>query len=65
MAYNVQVVRRWPVILTGAINDTIYRQNKLCDEEGPDARAAVEEGAEIIRNISRIKAEMSKDRVMQ
>jgi len=65
MAHNVQVVRRWPVILTGVVNDTIYRQNKFRDEGGPDTHAAVEEGAEIIRNISRIKAEMSKDRVMQ
>ena len=53
------------MILTGVINDTLYRQNKLRDEGGPDVQAAVEEGAEIIRNISRIKAEMSKDRVMQ
>ena len=65
MAINVQVVRRWPVILTGVINDTIYRQNKFRDEGGPDAQVVVEEGAEIIRNISRMKAEMSKDRVMQ
>jgi hypothetical protein len=65
MANNAQVVKRWPVILTGVINDTIYRQNKFRDEGGPDVQAAVEEGAEIIRNISRIKAEMSRDRVMQ
>jgi hypothetical protein len=65
MAYNIQVVRRWPVILTGVINDTLYRQNKLRDEGGPDIQAAAEEGAEIIRNLSRIKSEMSKDRVME
>lgn len=53
------------MILTGVINDTLYRQNTLREDGGPEVQAAIEEGAEIIRNLSRIKAEMSKDRVMQ
>ena len=53
------------MILTGVINDTLYRQNKFRDEGGSDVQAAIEEGAEIIRNLSRIKSEMSKDKVME
>jgi len=62
------VVKRWPVILTGIINDILARQEILRADETlrqpGDRAAALGEGSEIIRQISRIKSEMSRDYAM-
>ncbi|PVF95112.1 DUF89 domain-containing protein [Serendipita vermifera] len=61
------VVRRWPIILTSIINDVLAQQDRLrsdLKEKGLSNEAissTLEEGTDIIRKISRIKAEMSKD----
>ncbi|KAG8823876.1 hypothetical protein FRC17_009233 [Serendipita sp. 399] len=61
------VVKRWPIILTGVINDILSRQEALRKDAtlSPEEQdAAVREGVEIVREISRIKSEMSRDRPM-
>ncbi|KAG8805695.1 hypothetical protein FRC18_006535 [Serendipita sp. 400] len=61
------VVKRWPIILTGIINDIISRQEALRKDTNltPEEQdAAIREGVDIVREISRIKAEMSRDREM-
>ncbi|CAG7851125.1 Protein-glutamate O-methyltransferase SPCC1393.13 {ECO:0000250/UniProtKB:Q9H993} {ECO:0000250/UniProtKB:Q9H993} [Serendipita indica DSM 11827] len=58
------VVRRWPVILTGVINDVIARQDVLRSDSNlspQEQAAALDEGTEIIRRVSQIKSEMSRD----
>ncbi|KIM27135.1 hypothetical protein M408DRAFT_330244 [Serendipita vermifera MAFF 305830] len=61
------VLRRWPVILTGIINDILVKQDIIRADEGRESNekeVALREGSDIIREISRIKYEMSRDFAM-
>ena len=68
------VVKRWPVILTGII-DNIYRFNHDLSislgskdpesEEVVIAKERIAEGKNIIETISKLKYEMGRDRTME
>ncbi|KAH9915315.1 DUF89 domain-containing protein [Fomitopsis serialis] len=67
------VVKRWPVILTGII-DNIYRINhglSVAQSEGDDneetatEKEKIEEGKNLIETISKLKYEMGRDRPLE
>ena len=66
------VLKRWPVILTGIIDD-IYRRNHDLGVSLPsrreEDRAAIveiiEEGKEIVSKVGKVKDDLARDRVLQ
>ncbi|KZT69424.1 DUF89 domain-containing protein [Daedalea quercina L-15889] len=67
------VVKRWPIILTGII-DNIYRVNHVlsvshseeaANEETLSAQEKIEEGKNLIEQISKLKYEMGRDRPLE
>ncbi|KAJ8480751.1 hypothetical protein ONZ51_g6456 [Trametes cubensis] len=66
------VLKRWPVILTGIIDD-IYRRNhdlgvslpSRREEDKADIVEIIEEGKEIVSKVGKVKDDLARDRVLQ
>ncbi|KAH9893939.1 DUF89 domain-containing protein [Cubamyces lactineus] len=66
------VLRRWPVILTGIIDNIYCRNHDLgvslpskSEEEKATVEVIIEEGKKIISKIGEVKYDMARDRVLQ
>jgi hypothetical protein len=67
------VARRWPIIITGVV-DQIYRENHILhgqiqSQSDPQARASLaaklEEGKAIIETVSKLKYQMGRDHALE
>ncbi len=57
-------MKRWPVIQTGVINDIINAQERIRASNNDNKQEALAEGIDIIREISKLKYEMSRDFIL-
>ncbi|KAF9004843.1 hypothetical protein BDZ89DRAFT_1120651 [Hymenopellis radicata] len=58
------VLKRWPIILAGVV-DQLHRENHNLFVSGSGQEEKIEEGTKFIEQISRLKYEMARDHALQ
>lgn len=58
------VLKRWPVILAGVV-DQLHRENHDLFVSGGGYEEKIEEGRKFIEHISRLKYEMARDHTLE